>query len=251
MTIILSIKTNIGVGDALQFTTVPENYFRSTGEKVIDDTNHWVLDSNPYIIRKPSYEVAKKSKLVYGWNHNPRWEPKNRACFTSMAEQHAGNIGIDCYIRHPRLYTFEKFPFEKREKILLQTQGKSHGEMPKHIIDHVLEKYKKMPLFHVGLPEDRDIGIPKINTPSIWDLVREISQCRMIICLDSGPSWIAACYPDVVIKKVRMKPELNALKEWIPLDAKNIHAIWDDLQLQHIYNSSENDIGFTSSYKRI
>jgi len=251
MTIILSIKKTIGIGDAIWFTTVPENYFRSTGQKVIDDTHHWVLDNNPYVIRNPDKETLKLSKLLYGWNHNPRWMPKNRSCFTSMAEQHAGNLGIDCFIRHPRLYAYEDFPYEKREKILLQTQGLSHGKMPNHIIEHVFKKYKGMPLFHIGVSFDCDIQIPKLETPTLWDLVREISQCKMLIGLDSGPSWIAACYPDVIVKKVRMKPDLDVLKDWIPLDVNNIHAIWDDLQLQHIYNQSENDVGFTSSYLRI
>jgi hypothetical protein len=251
MTIILSIKLTIGIGDALTFTTVPENYFRSTGQKVIDDTKHWVLDHNPYVIRDPDETLLKSSKLLYGWNHNPRWMPKDRACFTSMAEQHTGNLSVHCYVRHPRLYHEEGFPFEKREKILFQTHGRSHGAMPDYIIKHVLKKYTHCPLFHIGKPEDPDIGIPKIETPTIWDLVREISQARMVIGLDSGPAWIASCFPDVVVKKVRMKPEIDILREWVPLDAKNIHSLWDDLQLQHIYNPSEDDVGFTSSYRRI
>lgn len=251
MTVTLQVKKSIGIGDALWFTTVPENYFRSTGQKVIDETHHWVLDNNPYVIRDPDETMLRRSKLIYGWNHNPRWQPENRPCLTSMAEQHTGNLDIQCYIRHPRLYKFEDYPIEKREKILLQTHGLSHGVMPDYIIKHVLKKYQHMPIYHIGKPTDPDIGIPKIVTPTLWDLVKEISECRMLIGLDSGPSWIAACYPDIVVKKVRMKPELEILKDWVPLEAKNIHAIWDDLQLQHIYNPSENDIGFTSSYKRI
>lgn len=251
MTITLSIKLNIGIGDALQFTTVPENYFKSTGQKVIDDTNHWVLDNNPYVIRNADDITLKRSKMLYGWNHNPRYIPKNRSCYTSMAEQHTGNLEITPFIRHPRLYVHEDFPIEKRTKILLQTHGRSHGIMPDYIIKHILNKYKNMPLYHIGLPTDPDIGIPKIITPTLWDLAKEISEARMVIGMDSGPSWIACCYPDVIVKRLRMKPSLEELKEWVPLDAKNIHAIWDELQLHTVYNQSEDDIGFTSSYRRI
>lgn len=251
MTITLHIKTKMGIGDAIQFTTVPENYFRSTGQKVIDDTNHWVFDYNPYVIRNPDDVILKRSKLLYGWNHNPRYIPKNRYCFTSQAEQHTGNLDIIQYIRHPRLYQFEDFPFENREKILIQTHGRSHGAMPDYVIKHILKKYKNMPLYHLCLPEHNDIGIPRLITPTFWEMAKEISECKMIIGMDSGPIWIAACYPDVVVKRLRMKPNLDELKEWVPLDAKNIHAIWDDLQLHTCYNQSEDDIGFTSSYRRI
>lgn len=251
MTITISIKHSMGIGDAIQFTTVPENYFRFTGQKVIDATNHWVFDNNPYIIRNPDEILMKRSKLTYEWNHNPRYIPKNRACFTSMAEQHTGNLEINTFIRHPRLYAYEGFPIEKRERILLQTQGRSHGKMPDYIIEHVLKKYKNMPLYHLCLPEHPDIGIPRLDTPTFWSMVEEISTCRMIIGMDSGPTWIACCYPDIVVKRLRMKPTLEELKEWVPLDAKNIHAIWDELQLHTVYNQSEDDIGFTSSYRRM
>lgn len=251
MTITLSIKLNIGIGDALQFSTVPENYFRTTGLKVIDETNHWVLDHNPYVIRNADEVTVKRSRLIYGWNHNPRYIPKNRASFTSMAEQHTGNLEINTFIRHPRLYKYEDFPIEKREKILLQTQGRSHGTMPDYIIKHVLKKYKNMHLYHIGLSTDPDIGIPKIVTPTLWDLAREISESRMVIGMDSGPTWIACCYPDVIVKRLRMKPSPEELREWVPLAANNIHAIWDDLQLHTVHNQSEDDIGFTSSYRRL
>lgn len=251
MTITISIKHTMGIGDAIQFTTIPENYFLSTGQKVIDGTNHWVFDNNPYIIRNPDEIQQKLSKLTYGWNYNPRYIPKSRSCYTSMAEQHTGNLNITPFVRHPRLYQFENYPIEKRRRILLQTQGRSHGKMPDYIIDHVIKKYKHLPLYHLCLPDHPDIGIPRLSTPTFWNMVEEISGCRMLIGLDSGPSWIACCYPDIVVKRLRMKPDLEQMKEWVPLDAKNIHAIWDDLQLHQVYNQSENDVGFTSSYRRI
>ena len=108
-----------------------------------------------------------------------------------------------------------------------------------------------MPLYHLCLPEHADIGIPRLETPTFWDMTKEISEARMLIGMDSGPSWIACCYPDIVVKRLRMKPSFEELREWVPLAANNIHAIWDELQLHSCYNQSEDDIGFTSSYRRI
>lgn len=244
----ISVKLTIGIGDAIQFSSIPENCFRATGQMVIDETKHWIFDHNPYVIRDEKIKPLKSHSM---WNFNPRYTPKDRHSFTSQMEQHCGNIGIPVSVRHPRLYFNEDYPFHKRHKILLQTHGKSHGAMPDHVIEHVLKKYKDMHLFHIGLPSDPDLGIPKIHTPTLWDLVKEVSEARMLIGMDSGPSWIAACYPDIIIKKLRTKPSLDVLKNWVPLAANNIHAIWDDLQLHSVYNVSEDDVGFTSSYRRI
>lgn len=246
MMIGISVKPTIGIGDAVQFTSVPENYFRATGKLLIDVQKHWVFDHNPYVIREFQTPPSRTYEL---WNYNPH--PKLRdSVWLSLAEKHCAVMGIPVVQKYPRLYVHEGFPIEKREKILFHTHGKSHGEMPKHIIDHVVTKYKHMPIYHIGLPTDPDIGIPKLHTPSIWDLVKLMSEARIYIGMDSGPSWIANCYPDIVVKKLRMKPTPDVLKDWVPLDVKNIHAQWDDHGHQ-VYNPTEDDIGFTSSYRRL
>src|SRR6202167_1343909 len=40
-----------GLGDKLQFSSFPENYFRNAGEKVIDVDRSWIFDHNPYVER--------------------------------------------------------------------------------------------------------------------------------------------------------------------------------------------------------
>jgi hypothetical protein len=167
-----------------------------------------------------------------------------------MAERHASLFEAEVFLKFPRLYRFEDFPFEKREMILFQTEGVSHGKMPRHIIEHVLKKYKTMSMVHIGAGYDPGFDIPHINTPDVWELVKLVSECRMLIGMDSGPSWVAACYPDVIIKKVRTKPTPEHFKTWVPLQIGNIHSHWDDRCAQ-IYNPTEDDIGFTASYRRI
>jgi hypothetical protein len=246
----ISIRKNIGVGDALQFSSVPENYFRGTGKMLVDVSEHWFFDHNPYVVRKTEPELP----VVELWNFGPKQRefPKPRpSVYLSNAESHAAVMGVTAKLIRPRLYRFEDYPFEKREMILLHTHGRSHGAMPTHVIEHVLKKYKGAPLFHIGLPSDPDLGIPKLPTSNLWELAAIISKARMFIGMDSGPSWIAACYPDVVSKKIRTKPGLEELAKWVPLEIANIHAHWDDKGLFQIYNVSEDDLGFTQSYRKI
>lgn len=241
----------VGIGDGVQFTSLPENYFRKTGQKLIDISKPWYLDSNPYVERDATPDEVKEL-----WNYPKQYEwPKIREhSYLSNAEIHASVFGIvHPHLIRPRLYRYEHCPFEERESILFHPYGKSHGALPDEIIDHVLRKYKRTGrLRQIGLNTDPDLGIPKISTPTLWDLAYVISRARMFIGVDSGPSWIAACYPDVQIKKVRTKFQYGFCEpqDWSPLDVRNPHSFWDDRAFQ-IYNTSEDDIGFTLSYKKL
>lgn len=239
------VPKTIGIGDAVQFTSVPENYFKKFGRKVVDVERHWVFDYNPYIVRS-----ERTTRDVRLWNFSPVPKPRG-SVFLSLAEKHAACVGVQhVTLRHPKLYRYEEHPFHLRRMILLQVEGVSHGRLPKTVLDHILMKYQGPNLYQIGL-KDEGLGIPWIPTRTAWDLAELISRARMVIGPDSGPTWIATCYPDVVVKKVRMKPTVDALKTWVPLDVSNLHAQWDDLQLFSVYNPSVEDVGFTSSYKRI
>ena len=248
----ISIKKTIGVGDALQFSSVPENYFRATGRKIYDVSKPWFFDHNPYVCRDPN---EKPVKVIEMWNFSPtqyQWpRPRQAMQYLSNAEIWAAVWGVPMRLNRPRLYKFEDYPFEKREMILLHTHGRSHGEMPKEIIDHVLAKYKLTGnLIHIGLPTDPYLGIPKAHTPTLWDLAELISRAKMLIGVDSGPIWVAACYPDVIVKKIRMRPDPDILKTWTPLAIDNVHSHWDDRAFQ-AFNPTKEDIGFTSAYTKI
>lgn len=251
----ITLRENIGVGDKVQFTSFPENYFRHTGEKLVDVSKSWIFDHNPYVVR----DVVPSSVREL-WNFpqqepwaNPRAYETDPAVYTSNAEVTASRFGIPVVMNRPRLYLHEEFPFFARKAILLHTHGRSNGTMPDHVIQHVIKKYGAFEtLFHIGLPSDPDIGIPKIETPTLWDLARAISCCRMLIGMDSGPSWIASCYPDVIVKKLRQRETHGQKdpKDWVPLEIANIHAHWDDRSAM-FFNSSEDDVGFAYSYKRL
>jgi hypothetical protein len=245
----ISIKPTIGIGDGLQFSSVPENYFYHTGKKLVDVSRPWFFDYNPYVIRDQNPTHVREM-----WNFSPRQYDypvlRPQKVYLSNAEIHASVLDVSVTLNRPRLYRFENYPYERRETILIQTMGKSHGGMPKHIVDHVKAKYGPSGrLFHIG-PKPVDHGIPQLETPTLWDLAETISKSLMLICMDSGPSWIAACYPDVRVKKVRTKPTADYFKTWVPLAVDNVNSHWDD-RCHEIFNPSEKDLGFTTSYRRI
>lgn len=251
----ISIKDNIGIGDKLQFSSLPENYFRTHGKKLIDVSKPWFFDHNPFVLRD-----VKPEKTIELWNFptytpwvNPRRFVTDPAVYSCNAEVSAARFKAKIFLNRPRLYRFEEYPFEKRCMILFHTHGVSHGTLPDKIIDHVIKKYKPTgQLYHIGLKTDPDFGIPKIETPNFWELSELISRARMFIGIDSGPSWIAACYPDVLSKKIknRVVSGQKELRDWVPLEIANVHAHWDDRAFL-LHNTVEEDTGFLSSYKRL
>ena len=256
----ISINSRIGLGDALQFSSLPENYFVATGKKLIDVSKPWFFDHNPYIIRDEKPKTIQEMwnfPNVFEWPH-PRTKEgylKYRetipGVYLSNAEIWASVFKVPVSLNRPRLYQFEDFPYEKREMILIHPEGRSHGDMPKHIIDHVVKKYRQCNLYQIGHRDAHIGGVKYLPTKTLWELAELISKAKMLIGMDSGPSWIAACFPDIIVKKIRTKPNPPELfKDWVPLEIFNIHSHWDD-RCHQIYNVTDKDIGFTWSYKRI
>lgn len=250
----ISIR-KVGIGDGVQFTSLPENYFRMTGEKLIDVSRPWYLDYNPYVDREREGAPENITEL---WNFPKQYEwPKLResGVYVSNAEIHAAVMGVrNPILIRPRLYHYEDYSFQKRDTILVHAHGISQGSLPAHVLKHILAKYGPTGhLFQIGLPTDPWIGIPRLDTPTLWCLAQAISQCRMLIGVDSGPTWIGACYPDVIVKKIRtifQKGYVEEPKNWVPLDSRNHHSFWDD-RLFQIYNVTEDDVGFTMSYRKL
>lgn len=254
----ITIKPTIGIGDAIQYSSLPENYYRATGERLVDLSKPWFFDYNPYVDRNPGSDPAK---IVEMWNFSPQQyefpnprQPDKPRVYLSNAEIWASVFKVPCIMNRPRLYRFEDYPYHERKNILLHTDGISHGEMPLHIIEHVKKKYGPTGnLWHIGpvTPKMKDYGIPQIQTPTLWNFAELVSKAKMLIDVDSGTSWIAACYSDVIIKKVRTKPNPPKLfMDWVPLEMRNIHSHWDSRE-HMIYNVSDDDMGFTWSYRRI
>src|SRR5580698_6849875 len=140
----ISVKKTIGLGDQIQFTSVPENYFWHFGEKLIDLDSNPIFDHNPYVVRQDGIVPERTYNMWDLLCFNKTLSYKDRYVALSNAESHARYFGYKVRLNRPRLYRFENNPpdFYERTKILLQVRGKSHGQMPEKIVKHIIDKYQ-------------------------------------------------------------------------------------------------------------
>lgn len=246
----ITIRDYIGVGDKIQFSSLPENYYRHTGRKLVDISKSWIFDHNPFVVRDQNPD---KTVELWNWPKQYEWPQADCGVYRSNAEIWAKLFTVPARLIRPRLYQFEEVtPYEKRKDILFHVTGRSNGKLPDRIISHVLDKYSGTGrLYQIGLAGD-DIGIKRFCTPTLWDLARVISGASMVISVDSGPCWIAACYPDVIVKRIRLKETDGAknFQELIPLERDNFHSHWDDRAFQTYCDRNE-DTGFMQSYLKV
>lgn len=243
------LKRSIGLGDAIQFTSLPENYYRTHGVKLIDVSHHPVFDFNPYLERTPSHIPGTTIRLWEDFIARKFFPPPNDRCQTN-AQFHAFNLACIDRLKHPKLYIDPKHP--ERFEVIIHPKGISHSVMPEHIQRHVIEKYGER-VIQVGLPEDPKLeNIPWIPTPTLQDLAELISRCKLFIGMHSGPAWVAACYP-YIQKKVIWNPfyTRSKIEGRIPLRPGDLDSMFDDLTLFEIYNQTDQDINYTKSWRAI
>ena len=114
-----------GLGDALQFSSFPENFYRNTGERVIDLDESWCFDHNPYVVRgvEPSLSLnlwtrkcssEQSGVLIERFRWKPTW--------SSIAERTTALFNHTAFLRHPRLYRYEDLgPLDR--SVVVHTTG--------------------------------------------------------------------------------------------------------------------------------
>lgn len=247
------VRKNIGLGDAVQFTSLPENYFAQHGERLIDLEKHACFDFNPFVVRETDGIPDETFDLWELYKHDINVSYRERTTWLCNAESHLRHFkNCELTLGRPRLYRYEEYPFKERHTVLLHVRGKSHGQMPTHVVKHVLDKYG-VAVRLIGLDNEWDYNLkmpPRLETRDFWQLAEAISRARMYIGVDSGPAWIARCYPDVLTKIVRLWPNLEATRNRVPLECCRLDSHWDDRTAQ-IHTPFEQDAGFTWSYRRL
>ncbi|WP_186308390.1 tetratricopeptide repeat protein [Paraburkholderia sp. BCC1885] len=253
-----------GIGDKLQFSSFPENYFRNTGRKVVDVDRVWIFDHNPYVVRdvQPDRIVNLWTQKWLGGNSVPFEDYRTKPVFSSLAERTSHIFGHVAYLRHPRLYRFEELPtLEKR--IVLHTTGKNIPphvalgedhvrELSAEIISHVRDAYAGYEIVQVGSASDLDAQVIDCRgVADIWEVARLIAQARIYIGVDSGSYWIAACYPRIFRKKVMMQYPAGYLRDrFVPMHVLDPHSHWHDASCLY-YNRTTDDAGVTYSYLKL
>src|ERR1700761_3591311 len=96
----ITVAGGKGLGDKLSFSCFPENYFRNTGEKLVDVDRCWIFDHNPYIVR----DVAPTDVIdlwAAPWPINAE-DYGRKPVFSSIAERTSSIFDHVTYLRHPR-----------------------------------------------------------------------------------------------------------------------------------------------------
>jgi len=259
----VTLRGAVGMGGIMVFTSFPENYYRNTGEKVIDLDHTWIFDHNPFVVRD-----RNPTQIVNLWSHPwPGLSTQGSAAdfvakpvLSSVADRTASIFNQIAYLRHPRLYLHEDLPVV-HNRVVIHTTGQmftpSMGEdakkiLSREIIEHIRKQYNNYEVIQIGLRDDIDAQVIDCRgLDDIWETVKIIAQARIFIGVDSGPSWIAASYPRIFSKKVLMQYSPEFLRRsFIPMHSLIPHHQWFDASFMY-FNRSTDDAGVTYSYLKI
>lgn len=246
-------RSLLGLGDQLQFTSFPENFFRSTGEKLIDVDNNELFNYNPYVVRGEKPECVLDLWRMTDVSQGGVAYDKNK-CILSLAEKNIYiankilNMDLKAFLRTPRLYIHEDLKI-KSNQIVVHFFGKSHKPIPEKVIYKIKENYKDFNIIQVGGKNQKRYDIFEDGMGlSIFDTAKIIGESIVFIGINSGMLNMALCYP-----RVNKRMVLNCddkgydLENMIPMDAQNGHYHWLDFGIP-IFNTSEQDVGVTKSY---
>lgn len=242
-------RKHLGLGDQVQFTSFPENYFLNTGEKVIDLDNNSLFDYNPFVIRgAPPSKVLDLWYMTDGNKYTPKkWIP-------SISERNSWLAGLpECYIRHPKLYRYDDLPLKKNQ-ICVHLTGVSTGNCPDEIADKIRENYKDFDIVQIGLATDKHYEqFEDKRGLDFWASTEVIAQSLMFIGISSSMMNVAACYPRVIKKIIITESDeerSQVMSDMMPMDPERGHYHWLDWGFS-FYNKTKRDIGVSLSYLKI
>lgn len=234
-------------GDAIQYACIPENFFRTTGEKLIDFSNSFVFDHNPFVLRG-----EKPDKVINLWTHHFPHSDKDSNRYLSKSERWCGGLGIKMFLRHPRLYIHEDIKKLEKEKRLLTVHcsGKSRGHLSDKIVDHIHQKYENWDIVQVGGSHDRSTPFIDLRGASFWEGARIIASSDTFIGIDSAMYHVSRCYPNVRRKVIIQDNHFNKeqLRNFRPFTEG--FDDWIDFDTEY-FNEFDYDIGITNALYKI
>lgn len=244
------VNSGGGIGDKIQFSSLPENFFLATGKKLIDVSKSWVFDTNPYVDRDIQPDI-----IIDLWGESIRYNERisphiGDYKFWGVSHKACGMFGIPCTIRHPRLYRYEDEEIDPC-RIVVHTNAISEGGiMPDCYLEQVIARYKYYHIIQVGGKNDRNTPNPIIDFrgASIEESIKLIAGSAMFIGVNSSMMNIANCYPRVRKKIALTQFSEEQLKSFEP--ASLDHSIWLDYNCEY-YTPLAYDVGCTMSYKKI
>ncbi len=199
ITIAGQLRGHLGLGDQVQFTSFPENYFLNTGEKVIDLDNNPLFDYNPFVVRN-----VAPSQVLDLWFMTDKRVYVCKKWIPSICERNANYAGLPkCYIRHPKLYLHEDVPLNKNR---VHLTGVSTGNCPDEVANKIRENYKDFDIVQIGLLTDKKYDqFVDMRGQGFWGSARTIAESLIFIGVSSSMMNVAACYPRVIKKIITLK----------------------------------------------
>ena len=265
------------IGDQIATTPIPENYFNSTGERVvISDKRIWAFKHNPYVVVLDELEAEQYPVLDLMPDCRLQEQARNYAELTnsitasSQAEYMCLNLGFkDVTLRHPRLYCYEDSRIVP-DKVVVHTTGSdrttraqapvrtARGEdalriMSDNVIASILKNYADWQVIQVGGECDKPLGGHSIDLrgkTDYWETAREIASAARFIGVNSGPMHIANCYPRVDKRIVLMEFPKQTLLKYRPGDLRNWAFSWID-PASTFFNRFNFDVGLTYSHAKL
>ena len=238
-----------GLGDNLILSSLPENYFRNTGKKLIGDKNNPIFKNNPYVDSESHADIwLTQQQICDGGSYLVR-TLKNKHPHPSIPYEHCQFFSLPkCYLRHSRLYIYEDLK-TIHNKVCIHTSGKSiGGTMTDEIIATIEENYKDYHLVQIGGPNDKRIEFAEDKRGlDLFNTAKEIAEASIFIGIDSSQLHIANCYP-----KVRKKLIINYFSEeqFETLSPLYKDAPWWEFNIE-TYNPFQYDVGCSMSYLKI
>ena len=236
---------NSGIGDQIMVSSFPENFFRNTGEKIIDVTNCWIFDFNPYVKRneKPNIILNHLQRQIEIINSGQRIDHK------SDAQEICHNFNLKkCFLRSPRLYKYEDSKTEK-DLVVVHTTGRTVGHINEQIIQRIQDNYSDYKIIQIGSSRDKQTDFEKAFDLSKWETAEIISRAAIYIGVNSGFYHVANCYPKVRKKIIAQEINEDALQTFEP-KKNSLGTEWYDFNIE-IFNAFDYDIGSTKSYLTI
>lgn len=236
------------IGDCLTLSSIPENLYKTTGNKIVDNHNLWIYDHNPYVLRG----VTADKFFNFDLNRKNFTEKFGEYCLANLHQINSASCGANIFLGGPRLYKYEDIDQESKTLCVHLTPSGNdfRKHMPDSVIDQIKDNYSKYKIIQVGGKDDKKFeGAIDCRGLPLWESARVIASCEIFIGIPSGPLHIADCYPRVR-KKVVIFGNLNEVSFFTPRSNKYSGGDWYSYNWEY-YNLHEIDVGATRSYIRI
>lgn len=242
------------LGDKLCNTSLPENYFKNTGDKLINIDSLDFFKYNPYVIDGKDIHPNTLSRVEQ----------------RSLWDYSIGNVGVDhcktmahqtckkwglpkCYKNSPDLYVY-KNSYIYPKTLVINTTGANKGAIPLNVLNHIRETYSNYLIYQIGGLNDVDANCDFDRRGLTWEQsAKIISESELFIGVDSFCYWLAKCYK-IRKKIILINRSEDECERFYPRgydDPNNPFNTWIENDGSEIYNTHESSCGITKSYLEI